>query len=83
MSVGVEAPESLVDCVELIRHALDAAIALPTWPLTDEQVRDLLIEVSGSTDQLAALTGRLALQAESSELPYRDGARTTTGWLAG
>ena len=29
------------------------------------------------------MTGRLTLHAESSELPYRDGARTTTGWLAG
>jgi len=59
VSVSVEAPESLVDCVELIRHALDAAIALPTWPLTDTQVRDLLARVAQAGDRLEGVSDGL------------------------
>jgi uncharacterized protein DUF222/HNH endonuclease len=55
--------------------------AAPLWPLSDDELTDMLLVAHRLEQTAAALQARLVHQAETRGLPAASGHRSTKGWL--
>ncbi len=70
-----------VTCAHLHTH-LDDLTEAPTWSMTDEEVRDTLVELTTLSARVAELEARVAAQAQTRHVEDQSGATSTATWWA-
>jgi hypothetical protein len=78
---GTGAAGELACVVGQVRGLLAGVAELPTFGLSAEELRDLLVQVGAATSSLGELAGRLVHEADSRGVAKDAGCTSTTAWV--
>ncbi|MFP5253467.1 MAG: DUF222 domain-containing protein [Actinomycetes bacterium] len=79
---GVGGRPSVLRFADSLDRALESLLEVPVWSMSDAELGEALVALTGEQARLAELRGRVLVEAHARKVGHDEGAASTPAWLA-